>query len=148
MRILLMTLLLLGLVADKATAQPTAVARRVSDTSVIILLPQLPEGSEYHEVWITCDGYTDRSPKRYPDGRPGWEVNTQSNSGEIAGILCTQESCTPFKVYWVVENTYYPDDLVDPFPVVDLPSRRATWIISLVFGVACVILLIAAWRYR
>lgn len=104
MRYLLLTLLLLGNVANATADQIPAVANRVSDTSVSVSLPSLPAGSEYHNVWIVSGTeVTDEIVCYLVDGQPTWQIESTFDWGTIGGIVCTTETCTPFSVKWKVK---------------------------------------------
>jgi hypothetical protein len=110
MKTLLLSFVMLILVAGQATAQSVVPAMRLSNSSVNVCLPSLPSGSEYHSVWISYGDIVDDKPLQLGDRN--YVIQTELNRGGLTGIVCTSETCTPFKYDWAVTDSFDPDELV------------------------------------
>ena len=94
-------LLLLSITAAEANAIQVAPSR-ASDGCVILSLPSLPDGTEYHGVSIRY--YGRHTADVNPVKLDRWTYMTRDavNRGWIEGIICNDSTCTPFKAEFLI----------------------------------------------
>ena len=103
-------LLLLSITATKANAIQVAPSR-ASDGCVILSLPSLPNGTEYHGVSIRYYGRHTADVNPIQLDATTFKTKDAVNRGWIEGIVCNDVSCTPFKAEFLIAGppTTWPE---------------------------------------